>query len=227
MATVQKQVKGSDSEIVNFLLSLDPPRIIIPDCDPEQFEKFISVNSRFLRISLIEGQLEIMPPLPVHIESSAGECQINFQVCRWCEDNENLGAFRLLKLEDSNYPNKRTILSPDCAVVLKDRWDSLTDDAKRTSYPPVAPNFVIELLSKYDSAQLLHKKMLQWVNAGVDEAISIDLNMDPSEVRIYSFDPDANKVVWDTKEDSVEVRSRVLEGFVLNMQKVRRSMYLH
>ncbi|KAF0528892.1 hypothetical protein F8M41_012971 [Gigaspora margarita] len=216
MATVQKQVKGSDSEIVNFLLSLDPPRIIIPDCDPEQFEKFISVNSRFLRISLIEGQLEIMPPLPVHIESSAGECQINFQ-----------GAFRLLKLEDSNYPNKRTILSPDCAVVLKDRWDSLTDDAKRTSYPPVAPNFVIELLSKYDSAQLLHKKMLQWVNAGVDEAISIDLNMDPSEVRIYSFDPDANKVVWDTKEDSVEVRSRVLEGFVLNMQKVRRSMYLH
>ncbi|KAF0529562.1 Uma2 family endonuclease [Gigaspora margarita] len=176
-----------------------------------------------------------MPSLPVHIESSAVEGEIIYQVRYWCKDNENLvgvmsssqGAFRLLKLEDSNYPNKRTILSPDCAVVLKDRWDSLTDDAKRTSHPPVAPNFVIELLSKYDSAQLLHKKMLQYVNAGVDEAISIDLNMDPSEVRIYSFDPDANKVVWDPKKDPVEVRSRVLEGLVLNMQEVRRSMCLH
>ncbi|CAG8803093.1 16063_t:CDS:2, partial [Gigaspora rosea] len=71
-------------------MSLDPPRIIIPDCDPEQFEKIISVNSRFLRLSLIKGQLEIMPPLPVHIESSAGEFGIIVQVGNWCDDNENL-----------------------------------------------------------------------------------------------------------------------------------------
>ncbi|RIB04424.1 restriction endonuclease type II-like protein [Gigaspora rosea] len=219
-------MKASDSEIVGFLRSLDPPCIIIPDCDLEQFEKIISVNSRFLRMSLIKGQLEIMPPLPVHIEYSA---EIIDQVDRWCEDNKNLvgipsssqGGFRLLKLEDPNYPNKHTVLSPNCAIVLKARWDSLTDEAKKTSFPTVAPNFIIELRSQYDSAQLLHEKMVQWVNAGVDEAIYIDLNIDPSEVRIYSFNPDANKVVWQTKEDPVEVKSQVLEGFVLNMQDVR------
>ncbi|CAG8759157.1 22091_t:CDS:2, partial [Gigaspora rosea] len=132
------------------------------------------------------------------------------------------GAFRLLKLEDPNYPNERTIQSPDCAVVLKDRLDSLTDETKKISFPPVAPNFVIELRSKYVSAQLLHDKMVNWVKAGVDEAISIDFNIKPSEVRIYSFDPDANEVVWDPKKDPVEVKSQVLEGFVLNMQKIKR-----
>ncbi|RIB18761.1 hypothetical protein C2G38_2084830, partial [Gigaspora rosea] len=213
-------VKRSDNEIVNFLMSLDPPRIIIPDCDPEQFEKIISVNSRFLRLSLIEGQLEIMPPLPVHIKFGAGECEIIGQIACWRNDNKNFvgitsasqGAFRLLKLEDPNYPNKRTVLSPDSKKIL---------------FPPVAPNSIIELRSKYDSVQLLHEKMLKWVKAGVDEAISIDFNIDQSEVRIYSFDPDANKVVWNPKKDSVEVKSRVLEGLVLNMQEIKSSIYLY
>ncbi|KAF0467095.1 hypothetical protein F8M41_026069 [Gigaspora margarita] len=210
-------------------MSLDPPRIIIPDCDPKQFEKIISVNSRFLQMSLIKGQLEIMPPLPFHIESSAEKLQIIGQVGCWCDDNKNLvgipsssqGGFRLLKLEDPNYPNKHTVLSPGCAVVLKPRWDSLTDEAQKVSFPPVTPNFIIELYSRYDYVQNLHQKMVQWVNAGVDEAISINLNIDPTEIRIYSFNPEANKVVWQTMKDPVEVRSQVLEGFVLNMEKVR------
>ncbi|KAF0493218.1 Uma2 family endonuclease [Gigaspora margarita] len=210
-------------------MSLDPPRIIIPDCNPEQFEKIISVNSRFLQVSLIKGQLEIMPPLPVHHESSTGEFQIMLQVGHWCKANKNLvgkplssqGAFRLHKLEDPNYPNEHTILSPDCAVVLKDRWNSLTNEDKKKIVPPVAPNFIVELRSKYDSPVLLHEKMEQWVNAGVDEAISIDFIKDPSEVRIYSFNPDTNEVVCQTEKDPVEVRSQVLEGLVLDMQDIR------
>ncbi|CAG8816377.1 22590_t:CDS:2, partial [Gigaspora rosea] len=54
------------------------------------------------------------------------------------------GAFRLLKLEDPNYLNKHTVLSPDCAVVLKDRWDSLTDEAKKILFPRLP---LISLLS--------------------------------------------------------------------------------
>ncbi|CAG8834317.1 32487_t:CDS:2, partial [Gigaspora margarita] len=198
-------------------MSLDPPRIIIPDCNPEQFEKIISVNSRFLQVSLIKGQLEIMPPLPVHALCT-GEFQIMLQVSHWCKANKNLvgkplssqGAFRLRKLEDPNYPNEHTILSPDCAVVLKDRQKRIV--------PPVAPNFIVELRSKYDSPVLLHEKMEQWVNAGVDEAISIDFI---KEVRIYSFNPDTNEVVCQTEKDPVEVKSQVLEGLVLDMQDIR------
>ncbi|CAG8803259.1 31124_t:CDS:1, partial [Racocetra persica] len=51
-------------------MSLDIPNIIISDCDLKRFDKIVSLNSRFLRMNLIEGQLEIiMPPLPVHIET--------------------------------------------------------------------------------------------------------------------------------------------------------------
>ncbi|CAG8808130.1 2976_t:CDS:2, partial [Racocetra fulgida] len=93
---------GSYGEFETFLMSLDIPNIIIPDCDLKQFEKIAFSNSRFLRMSLIEGQLEIiMPPLPVHNETDSPdddeklllgdrECEINFQICEWCEANQSL-----------------------------------------------------------------------------------------------------------------------------------------
>ncbi|KAF0377759.1 hypothetical protein F8M41_012557 [Gigaspora margarita] len=109
-----------------------------------------------------------MPQLPVHYESNAGEFEIIAQ-----------NAFRLHRLEDPNYPDKPTILSPDCGIVFKDRF--------------------------------------------LNETISIDFNKDPSEIRIYSFNPDTNIVVYQKEKDPVEVRSQVLKGLVLDMQDIRMS----
>ncbi|CAG8811713.1 19542_t:CDS:2, partial [Racocetra fulgida] len=95
------QAKGSYSKFETFLMSLDIPNIIIPDCDLKQFEKIAFSNSRFLRMSLIEGQLEIiMPPLPVHYETDSPDddeklllgdrkFEIIGQVYNWCEANKS------------------------------------------------------------------------------------------------------------------------------------------
>ncbi|CAG8798441.1 11246_t:CDS:2, partial [Dentiscutata erythropus] len=161
-----------------------------------------------------------MPSLPAHIESSYRELNINCQIGYWCDANESLvgissssqGAFRLLKLENPDSPNKPTILSPDTAVILKDRWDSLSNEARNETFPSVSPNFIIELRSPIDSSQNLHQKMMRWVKAGVDEGISIDLITNPPEVRTYTFNPDANKIIWKTQVNPDQVESEVLKG---------------
>ncbi|CAG8663967.1 8920_t:CDS:2, partial [Diversispora eburnea] len=122
------------------------------------------------------------------------------------------GAFRLLNLENPNNPDKPTVLGPDVAVVLKSRWDTFSDDEKDMSYPPISPNFVVELRSPSDSSQYVHRKMKLWVEAGVEEAISIDTIANPPEVRIYTLNPDTNRVGWKTLASPTRVVSQVLPG---------------
>ncbi|CAG8679589.1 4224_t:CDS:2, partial [Racocetra fulgida] len=69
-----------------FLMSLDIPNIIIPDCDLKQFEKIAFLNSHFLQMSLIEGQLEIIiPPLPVYNETTLNDDENLLLGDRQCE----------------------------------------------------------------------------------------------------------------------------------------------
>lgn len=48
------------------------------------------------------------------------------------------------------------------------RWNNLTQAQQDQAYPPVAPNFIIELHSQSDSPQYIHNKMLRWINGGVE-----------------------------------------------------------
>ncbi|CAG8526822.1 6292_t:CDS:2, partial [Racocetra fulgida] len=118
-----------------------------------------------------------------------------------------------------NSPDKPTILSPDVSVVLQTRFLKIIK-YKDKAFPPVAPNFIVELRSSSDSPQSLHQKMIRWVNAYVDEGISIDLITNPPEVRIYTFNSETNKVIWKSLVKPDQVESEVLKGFVLNMQKI-------
>ncbi|CAI2170528.1 19444_t:CDS:2 [Funneliformis geosporum] len=86
------------------MTSYFPQNILIPDCTLQQFEKAANANHRFLRMNLIEGQLEIIVP-------------------------------------------ETSITSPDVAVVLSARWNALSDAERCQAFPPVAPNFIVELRS--------------------------------------------------------------------------------
>ncbi|CAG8443617.1 10746_t:CDS:2, partial [Dentiscutata heterogama] len=147
--------KGYHREYETFLMSLDNPNIIIPDCDLKRFEKIVSLNSRFLRMSLIEGQLEIIPSLPVRFEST-NKSLVGAR-------SSSQGAYRLLKLENLDSLDKPIILSPDAAVVLKARFLDVIKykDTRNEAFPPVSPNFIIELRSPIDSSQNLHQKMIR------------------------------------------------------------------
>ncbi len=72
--------------------------------------------------------------------------------------------------------------SPDAAWIQKERWEALTPEQRR-KFPPIAPDFVIELRSATDDLEPLRQKMQEYMDAGVQLAWLI--NPQQQEVEIY------------------------------------------
>jgi Uma2 family endonuclease len=56
--------------------------------------------------------------------------------------------------------------SPDAAWVELSRWQALTPE-QRKRFPPIAPDFVIELRSRTDDLTTLQEKMQEYLDSGV------------------------------------------------------------
>lgn len=59
--------------------------------------------------------------------------------------------------------------APDVAWVRQAKWDSLTPEQKE-KFPPIAPDFVLELLSPSDSLAATQAKMQEYMASGVQLA---------------------------------------------------------
>jgi Uma2 family endonuclease len=56
--------------------------------------------------------------------------------------------------------------SPDVSWIRQDRWDALTP-AEKEKFPPIAPDFVLELMSPSDSLKATQSKMQEYIDNGV------------------------------------------------------------
>ena len=56
--------------------------------------------------------------------------------------------------------------SPDAAWIKLEKWDRLTGEQKE-KFPPICPDFVIELLSPSDSFKVAQDKMREYLDNGV------------------------------------------------------------
>lgn len=56
--------------------------------------------------------------------------------------------------------------SPDAAWVELSRWEALTPEQRR-KFPPIAPDFVIEVRSSTDALKKLQDKMQEYLDSGV------------------------------------------------------------
>lgn len=56
--------------------------------------------------------------------------------------------------------------SPDLAWISRSRWDALTPEQKE-KFPPIAPDFVLELMSPSDALVESQAKMAEYINSGV------------------------------------------------------------
>jgi Uma2 family endonuclease len=56
--------------------------------------------------------------------------------------------------------------SPDVAWVSQDRWDNLTPQ-EQAKFPPIAPDFVLELMSPTDTLKATQAKMQEYIANGV------------------------------------------------------------
>jgi Uma2 family endonuclease len=102
--------------------------------------------------------------------------------------------------------------SPDVAWVERERWNRLTPE-QREKFPPLAPDFVLELMSPSDRLETTQSKMEEYMENGV--RLGWLLNRKDKQVEIYRIGQD--KGVLQTP--LVLLGEDVLPGFELSLAK--------
>ena len=156
-----------------------------------------------------KGELLMVPPTGG--ETGNRNMDLSYQLQAWSRQNPNLGiafdsstCFRL--------PNGAT-RSPDASWIKRERWEALTPEQRR-KFPPLCPDFVVELRSATDSIRETREKMQEYRENG----ICLGWLIDPQTrtVEIYRIDREIEILqspVTLSGED-------VLPGFVLDLGPV-------
>lgn len=159
-----------------LVLSLGPLRHRMTD---EEFFDFCQAN-RGLRIERTsEGDLIVMSPSGGRTGNR--NLKLGARLENWAEADGSGLAF------DSStgfiLPNgaKR---SPDLAWVSRSRWDGLTA-RQQEAFPPLCPDFVVELRSPTDDLSDLRAKMEEYVANGA----RLGWLIDPFEKKVYVYRP--------------------------------------
>ncbi len=136
------------------------------------------------------GDLLIMPP-------TGGETgRLNFALIgafsRWVEeDGTGIGFDSSTGFALPNGARR----SPDLAWVRKGRWQ-LLNASEREEFPPLCPDFVVELRSRTDHLQTLQEKMGEYVENGAQLGWLID----PYGKAVYVYRPDVEVEMLDAPE---------------------------
>jgi Uma2 family endonuclease len=135
-------------------------------------------NNRELRFERTAmGDLIIMPP--VGGEGSSREAEAIIQLGIWNKHAKlgivfsSSGGFKLPNGADR---------SPDAAWIERSRWEALPLEQRR-KFPPIAPDFVIELRSETDELKSLQDKMQEYIENGVK--LGWLLNPQDRQIEIY------------------------------------------
>ena len=160
--------------MVTSPLTLSLDQVALSD---EQFYH-ICQNNRELKFErTTQGDLIIMSP--VGGESGNREADLLIDLGIW---NRQTGlGFVFSSSTIFKLPNGAD-LSPDVAWIRREKWLALSQQ-QRQKFPPLAPDFVIELKSATDKLEALRFKMLEYQEAGV--LLGWLINPQQQQVEIY------------------------------------------
>ena len=171
----------------------------------EQFYQLCLVNQNWQLERTVKGELVIMSP--VGGISGNREADLITDLNLWNRQTQ-LGRvfssstiFRLPEGGDR---------SPDAAWVANERWESLTPE-EQEKFPPICPDFVIELRSRTDSLSQLQEKMQEYLNSGL--RLGWLINPQAQQVEIYR----PNQTVEIVQLPVSLSGEDTLPGFVLNL----------
>lgn len=188
-----------------FTINLNP----IISLSDEQFYQLCQQNPELKFERNIKGDLIIMPPTGGETGNRNG--RVIQQLFNWSDINNGRGiafdsstGFKLPNGADR---------SPDAAWVRLERWNSLTAEQKE-KFPPLCPNFVIEMLSASDNLNTLQKKMQEYIENGTQ--LGWLINRKNRQVEIYRPGVDVEVL-----ENPTEISGEpVLSGFILNLERI-------
>jgi Uma2 family endonuclease len=174
----------------------------------DEFWDFCARNSD-LRIERdASGEIIIMPPTGG--ETGYRNSDLTMQLGVWSKRDGRGRAF------DSNaeylLPNGAA-RSPDASWVLKTRIDQLSRKEK-TRFPPLCPDFVVELVSPSDRLPKVKAKMREWMENGA----SLGWLIDPDKRTVYIYRPGLE--VEELADADHVVGEGPVEGFRLELADI-------
>jgi Uma2 family endonuclease len=174
----------------------------------EQFYHLCVTNPEQPLELTAQGVLVVMPP--VGGESGRRELKLGGQLLAWNEATELGEVFSSSTIFKLPLGSQR---SPDAAWVECLRWQALTPE-EREQFPPLAPDFVIELRLRNDNLADLQAKMLEYQDNGV--RLGWLINPYQQQVEIYRI----SRPVEVLQSPTTLSGEDILPGFTLDLTKI-------
>jgi Uma2 family endonuclease len=174
----------------------------------EQFYKLCRNNPDLKLERNAQGELIIMPPIGG--ETGRRNLKISQKLGIWTDQDgtgvafDSSTCFRLPNGADR---------SPDASWIQQQRWEVLSPQ-QREIFPPICPDFVIELMSPSDTLKNVQEKMREYINNGLK--LGWLLNRKDAQVEIYRSNQDIEKLQSPTSLSGEEI----LPGFVLDLGSI-------
>lgn len=174
----------------------------------EQFYQLCITNPEQPLELTSEGVLIVMPP--VGGESGNREADLLIDLGIWNRQTQRGKVFSSSTVFKLPLGSQR---SPDAAWVELSRWNALSAE-DRSKFPPLAPDFVIELRSRTDKLSDLQDKMLEYRDNGV--RLGLLINPQDRIVEIYRIDRAIEVIESGNSIDCDDV----LPGFTLDLMRI-------
>ncbi|MEP7340607.1 MAG: Uma2 family endonuclease [Acidobacteriota bacterium] len=152
---------------------------VLPHWTNEKFFEFCRRNPD-LRLEMSkEGDITIMPPTGGETSGYNFDLVIDFG--SWARKDGTGKGFESNALFVLPNGAKRM---PDMSWIKLARWNQLTEE-QRKSFPPICPDFVVELRSPSDSLKELKAKMEEYIENGAQLGWLID----PIQKKVFVYRP--------------------------------------
>ena len=147
---------------------------------------------------------------PTGGETSNRNLELSFQLQAWSRQNQlgiafdSSGGFKLPNGADR---------SPDASWVRRERWDALTSEQQQ-KFPPLCPDFVVELLSPSDSLPKTREKMQEYL----ENEAQLGWLIDRAQRRVEIYRPGQAVEIL---EDPIALSGEpILPGFILDLREI-------
>jgi Uma2 family endonuclease len=172
----------------------------------KEFEDFCRNNPDLKVEQTAAGEIIIMPPTGG--VTGNRNSALNGRLYKWTEKNSKKG----LMFDSSTtfvLPNgaKR---SPNLSWVKMERWNALTKE-QQEAFPPLCPDFVVELRSKSDALKSLQAKMREYI----ENDAQLGWLIDPIKRKVHIYRPNTDVEILN--EPTEVLGEPLLPKFVLKL----------
>jgi Uma2 family endonuclease len=174
----------------------------------EEFAELCRLNPELQFERTSEGELVIMAPTGGKTGRRNAKLMMAFGL--WAERDGTGQSFDSSTL--FSLPNSAR-RSPDLSWVRNKRWNALTAQ-EQDEFPPLCPDFVVELRSRTDRLTTQQEKMEEYIANGAQLGWLID----PLERKVHIYRADAGTEILD--DPQTVSGEPLLKGFVLDVQSL-------